>query len=307
MSLGRTLVIASLALGGCRVPDEIFALAGDGGTDAPLVDALGCDVLKPFGTPAPIAELTHGGFNQESPRLTHDERTIYYWSGEINGTDDVLTASRASLGDPFGPLAQIGIDTTTNDELDPSVTGDDLTIYYVTDTSGTREIWSATRGTTTDTFSNGAPVANVNTSAQEVTPFITPDNLSLFFAAGPFNMWSLAVATRPTKTDPFTIDSSSVAALNVAGFQQRAPVLTLDRLKLYFASDQPPAKSGTVDIWVATRNSRSMPFGSPEIVLELGSTFIQHPGWISDDGCRLYLDRDDGTGKLHMFVATKPP
>ena len=61
---------------------------------------------------------------------------------------------------------------------------------------------------------------------------------------------------------------------------------------------------GNVDIWRATRAKTSDPWGNAVNTSELNTTGYDYPGWISDDGCRLYF-MTDVSGALEIYVASK--
>jgi hypothetical protein len=76
---------------------------------------------------------------------------------------------------------------------------------------------------------------------------------------------------------------------------------------MYFASSEAvPDAKGDFDIWVATRKSRDDDFASPSVVPELSSELYEAPGWVSPDGCRLYLQRGGADIPSRVYVAQKP-
>ncbi len=57
----------------------------------------------PFGPPQLLTELSEIGYVESTPRLTEDERTIYFMANrEGVSPARIFKASRASIGDPFG-------------------------------------------------------------------------------------------------------------------------------------------------------------------------------------------------------------
>jgi hypothetical protein len=63
----------------------------------------------------------------------------------------------------------------------------------------------------------------------------------------------------------------------------------------------------TQDIWIARRASVNDPFGAPANVSELNTANNDQPGWLSPDGCRLYLysDRTGGVGGTDLYIAER--
>jgi hypothetical protein len=89
------------------------------------------------------------------------------------------------------------------------------------------------------------------------------------------------------------------------------PVASADDLTLFFASNRGGVDGGTkdIDIWVTTRATRSDPFGPPHPVTELNTSNDDYPGWISADGCEMYLttrEVTDAGAESSILVAKRP-
>jgi hypothetical protein len=93
-----------------------------------------------------------------------------------------------------------------------------------------------------------------------------------------------------------------------AGGDAAGPVVSLDKLTLFFTSNRAGGPGGA-DTWISKRASASDPWGSPQPVNEVNSPNADGPSWISADGCRLYLhsDRSSPGGNRQVFLATRPP
>jgi Tol biopolymer transport system component len=104
----------------------------------------------------------------------------------------------------------------------------------------------------------------------------------------------------------YAIDSSKLVNVNSPTYDG-SPVISKNGLALYFTSSRAAPKGGT-NIWVATRPSRNDAFTTPVIVANVNSDGNEYPGFISGDGCRLYLssERPGGLGNHDIYVATKP-
>jgi Tol biopolymer transport system component len=282
----------------------------DASSDAPAESGFPpCDTSKPFGAPALIAELSTPA-NDLFPRLTPDELTVYlerYASSDAGtggiGGSDLFVATRATVASPFGAPALVkgGINGSGN-EFDPSVTGDDLTLFFASTRAGGAggvDVWMASRADTSGTFTNVTNLAALNTGANEHTPYVLADGLTLYFT-GTLGS-ALQRATRASSSAPFALDTSGVLdAVNTTGGEVSA-VVTPDELTLYFARLGP----GQLDMFVATRADKNAAFGAGASVNELNTQGNDTPAWISSDGCRLYL-HSDVAGSYDLYVATKP-
>ncbi len=116
-------------------------------------------------------------------------------------------------------------------------------------------------------------------------PTLTPDMLTLFCNTN--GAADIATASRLTTASPWsalTID----AALS-SSFGETEPDLSPDGLEMYFGSIR-PGGSGNFDIWVASRASRVVPWGTPVPIPELDSPNEETAGSTSADGLEIVFD-----------------
>jgi Tol biopolymer transport system component len=160
-----------------------------------------------------------------------------------------------------------------------------------------------------DTFGNAEVVANVNSTSDDVHPYVLPEGLTLYFASTrvPNGIYvaerSSARSSFPTPTRLDEIDTFG---------DESHPAVTPDNRTLYFCSRRPGGQGG-YDLWTASRSSTLSPFGNPVNVAEINTAAFECPDWISADGCRLYFESDQGEpadaapGAIrHVYFAQKP-
>lgn len=128
-------------------------------------------------------------------------------------------------------------------------------------------------------FANPVALDAVNTSSHERCPSLTPDELTLYFhsdraGVGTLGGYDVFVATRPSLALPFGTPSP-VANINSAG-DDACPSITGDGLFLYV--DRYDAAMTGWDIWVAQRASTSVDFGAPTRIASINSN-----GAVQDD------------------------
>lgn len=83
---------------------------------------------------------------------------------------------------PFGPPRPIPmLQDPTNDDDDPSATGDMLELYYVVQPggSGVRDIYVSRRSAIDQPWGPSFPVTELNTAADEASPEVAADGLTL--------------------------------------------------------------------------------------------------------------------------------
>jgi hypothetical protein len=311
----RALLLVALCAA-CRIPDEQFPgvdAAADSATDG--APGTGCNSTKPFNAPVEITELESSLLSEMAPRLSHDELVIYYWvrsSGSLAG-GDLVSATRSMPTGTFGAPQNLTIDDSSV-QRDPTVTGDNLKLYYSSDaaTPGTNKIYLATRATTGVDFSNPAPVTDLDlgTAYDEIDPYVEPNDQDLYLAIEPpgATMYELYAARRATGGGAYMPPYlAPFSRINDPAAEQRMPVVSVDLLTVYFESNRSGGLGGP-DIYKATRGAANMLFDNPVNVTEVNTSDSEYPGWISDDGCRLYFERGPVNGHdWQLWVASKPP
>ena len=165
---------------------------------------------------------------------------------------------------------------------------------------------SSARLAATDPFDPPTEIANLNTTDYEATPFTRGSADEIWFVTSRGGVpVDIQLATFVAGTG-YTV--STPANVNSAGFDDLAPILSADRLALYFSSDRPLAGFGSYNIWVSTRSTPTGVFSEPIPVPNVNSNSSDEPSWISKDGCRLYVvsNRPGGAGGQDIYVATRP-
>ena len=278
----------------------------DARTDATAVPR--CEEATPFGAPAIVPGLASGRWF--SPRLSDDELTLYLAGSESGGAvpDDLWVASRASRRSSFGAPVKLAISSSSSD-LFPTVSGDGRTIVFDSDRGGARRLWVATRASSLGEFANPEPLAGVGatgTQDADVDPFLTADGQELWFAStrspgqGNIDLWR---ATRSGAGFANPVPEPNLSSSTSDGI----PVLSHDRLTIYFQSSRTATGTlGDFDIWRSRRSTLHDGFPVPTPVMELNSTAADWPGWLSPDGCRLYL-ASNRTGMFAIYLAERQP
>lgn len=250
-----------------------------------------------FGSPVLLATLATAS-EEANPSLSPDELTMYFSSNRNGGEQRAIwMTTRASLSDEFGPPTLVAELDSPEDDRDPEISDDDLTIYWASTRQGNETLFYATRTATTSPFVvQGVLPISGETAAINMTPAVSPDELTLLYGRGGVD---LAIATRADRTSDFAFDRL-VSEVNVAQ-TDIAPALSDDGLELFFDS----YRTGPDVIYRALRTSTSEPFSAPTALLELapGGLDTGSPE-LSGDGRRLYFDHYDGTS-IDIYVATR--
>jgi hypothetical protein len=285
---------------------------GTAGSDGASADAGGgppCDVTKPFGMPtaAPFVSINTLS-REEDPYLLPDELTLYFSSNRAFGdgcvTFALYRATRSTITAPFDPATPVpgAVNIACAEAHGAVVSTDELTMYFTKAQAGVTngyEIWSSVRGTAAAAWPAAAQVAGVNS--------ISPDHLTgagyllqgdLWFHVSESNFTSNVIYRAPKSGNAF----GTPIAINELGAHASIPKLTADGLRIFYTQGPPD------DIWTAVRATTADAFSQAQAVSSVNSSGDDNPGWISPDGCRMYLysDRSGGAGSFDLYVAERP-
>jgi hypothetical protein len=153
-------------------------------------------------------------------------------------------------------------------------------------------------------FSAPIPLTELNTADAEEDPSLPADQLEIFFTsnrlggAGANDIWT---ATRASTSEPFGV-ATPITQINTAMGELHAQV-SPDGLSMYFSSNR-AGGLGAADIYFTTRASRSAPWTTPTLVVELssaGADFVASP---DVSGLHLVLG-SNRTGNVDLFVSSR--
>jgi Tol biopolymer transport system component len=174
------------------------------------------------------------------------------------GKSDLWVATRASVAQPFTsaiffPAALLN---TTENEWDPFLTSDGLTLYYQSTGDpkgkGGGELLVSQRLNVQSPFKQGTLLAAVNSADSDGNPAASSDGLVLVFSStrpGGKGKSDIYYATRSSSAGTFG-NPQLFPDVNTAA-NERDPFLTADGCTLYFASDRAGGK-GELDFYRAS-------------------------------------------------------
>jgi hypothetical protein len=305
--------------GGDATSNDQFVGSDAGETDGGDAAAPLCDVGKAFAAPTMVTELEGTSFAY-ALRLSPDYLTGYFSMSTGGGPIMLYSSQRSSVTAPFGAAQLLsGIySPASSGDINPSVTGDGLSLYFdtvlSTDAGGTgvHNIFLSTRPNTSATFGTPSTIQGVDDAVSgEVEPFIREDGQELYFHAPPAP--ALGVIYRSLKGSSGFGTPTLVSELNTSGEDSGQVTVTPDDLVVYFSSSRKDGGfKGGNDIWVASRTSTTEPFGQLANVGELNTPDYDYASFITRDRCTLYFTRrviplDGGVETRTIWKATKSP
>jgi hypothetical protein len=193
------------------------------------------------------------------PTMTANELELYYTVSTTRGVWDLGYARRASKDDPFSAVADaFPFNNDYDEEADPAVTADGLTLVFVRRGSGSpaRYGYYTTRSTRGEVWPSPVPIPGLaNTPMEQID--ISADGLTLYYVTtvSPYSMYSATRAQRDANFSPTPTELT---------LERSFPSVSSTGLELFF-------NNSTTSVDYATRSATTEPFGQsavlfPEVV-----------------------------------------
>jgi Tol biopolymer transport system component len=220
-------------------------------------------------------------------------------------TGSMDTPPRCDRMKPFGaPVPVTELDTTDSDE-NARLSPDELTVYFSSNRpggAGNYDIYTATRATVDEPFSNVHPVMGVDTTGIERSPVISGDGLALYAIIDAPQNYNIGRATRPTTSANFSA-LTAVTTINSAMNDTLGSIVP-DESVVYFTSD----RGGNTGLYSAVR----MPGGDYSLPKLVPGTLINTADSdgdpvISPDQLTLFFssNRIGGLGGADVWMAQR--
>jgi hypothetical protein len=182
-------------------------------------------------------------------------------------------------------VAELASATRTDN---PTLTADQLEIYFTSDRSGSGDVWFARRTNLRMPFDVPQAIAEVNTTTFETSAAISADGLTLWFGSdrsggvGSTDIW---MSTRSNRSASW-MSPINVIALNTAAEDIPRPP---GEHGLVMPLSSKTATSAVYQTFLAKRSSAGAPFGAPVLVSELAfADRSTVDGFLTDDGLTLF-------------------
>jgi Tol biopolymer transport system component len=243
-----------------------------------------------------------------TPRLSHDELTIYFTSDNVGTGTDLLRAVRATKSDAFGTPATMTTQSSTSNDNDPAPSADHLSLFFHTGRAGNNDLWVTTRASTTADFGmpSAVPVVNDATAGDSHPYYRSGGGGELYFTS--LRNASPQYRVHVAKKNVTGFMAPAVVPELVGAWNDWQPMVTEDGLTMLFASDRPTAGSG-FHLYTTSRASEADPWGTPQPITELTSTepgVMEFAGWLSADRCRIYFSSSRDSTLQRAYFASRP-
>jgi Tol biopolymer transport system component len=206
-------------------------------------------ITAPFSGISVLANVNAG--NQYNPAISADGLTLFFASVRPVGVgdNDIYQATRATQTDDFTNIHLAPNVNTSASEVQPYLTRDGATLYFVRTVSAAQVVFRAT-GSITVGFANPSMVAELHGPTNDTDPVVSTDGLTVFWGSdraggmGDVDVWQ---AQRTTPSGAFG-SPAPVPSVNTPGFESPSDV-SPDGCRLYLTS----TRAGRTGIYVATR------------------------------------------------------
>jgi hypothetical protein len=294
---GRRRRLALLFLSGCgRIAFDPLAADGAPGDGSGGDARAACESFSAWSTPVLVPGLDTSDDDSGS-QVTADGLGLYYASNK-----HLHAAHRSDRGSPWNSALIAELDGPI--QYDPSVTADELELFFTRQTASDQCIYYSSRTSTGSPWSAPVRLDELCAEADAGGAYVTADGLTLLYtplvSAGE---GSIYVTTRPDRGVRFpagaVIDGLPGAVAGTYGFG----ALSADQLHLYFEMNV----GADLDVYEATRPDLVSPFSAPTIVPGLDVPTVRDEDVsITADGLELFFDsnRAPAQGQA-IHVATR--
>jgi Tol biopolymer transport system component len=224
---------------------ELFFAKDTGANGKDLYYASRDSATAPWTTPLALA-FNSATQSDETPRLSADEKTLYFASGRAgNGTLDIYAATRAApRSTAWSPPVRLTVSTTTRSEKWYTPCGDRYVMVQDQAATGSDLVEGTVGG--------GAPtlLTPLNSTQNETGVSLTPDCLTVYFASIRSGSRVIYTARRASLTAAFTAPAPVIDfAIPGGDANQGDPWLAPDGRTFAFESDA----AGSRDLYLSTR------------------------------------------------------
>ncbi|MEO7111348.1 MAG: hypothetical protein ABI183_12990 [Polyangiaceae bacterium] len=203
----------------------------------------------------------------------------------------------------------VGSDPTNPNEGANDATADQLVTEDVVTNDATKDpgdasIVDAGACDLSKPFGPPVPLANLDTTQQEDSIWLTPDFLSAYVSAtrpdsGGYDLFTTSRGALDAK---FGALQTLAGPINTFASQQREPLLTGSGLTLYYTD----TVSGKYQMYASTRTSTSVSFPTGQLLSINNSSYNETTSWISADDLTMLIQSTRGDGSnLHLYSATR--
>ena len=202
------------------------------------------------------------------------------------------------------PHIVTGLRSDTDDVQDPSLTFEQLELYFASPTGGQLDIWVSRRTVASDPWGPSTLVAELSSPQNDEDPEVSVDGLFMYFASDRGGAERIYMSQRRTRDTPWGMPAL-VSTLG-ASTLDKAPGLDRAQLNLAFASQRGTASAA--HLFTATRPDASAAWLSASEITALDSAWEDSDPALFSSGSGLVFASRRLTqgGTADLFQAARP-
>lgn len=201
----------------------------------------------------------------------------------------------------FGTPEELTMLSSAGDEDDPTLTDDELEIYFESNRGGTADIYFASRADRMSPWSAPVAVAPLMSAGDEFCPKVSADGLTLYFSSsrpGGMGVGDFQVSARMNRAQPW---GAPVAVVELSSPENDCSAsVAPSGLEIVFHSKD----IGFRDIFRATRGNAAAPWTGVAMIPELSTTADEAEGAFSGD-LDMVISSTVG-GDEDLYVVSRP-
>jgi hypothetical protein len=186
----------------------------------------------PWGPPTNVSVLNTTG-DDVTPELVRDGLTLYFSGPGPAGQKDIYYATRPARDAAWSTRVHVPQLSSAADEAGPTLTADQLTLYFARDPAGNDDIYRSTRASVGAAWSTPVAVSFNSPTANDAEPFVNGNDTLLLFASNRGGNMDLYMVRRATPADPWGVPQP-ISELNTNA-AENDPWLSPDEHVLYFS------------------------------------------------------------------------
>ncbi|MBK8979222.1 MAG: PD40 domain-containing protein [Planctomycetes bacterium] len=223
----------------------------------------------------------------------------------------VLLVSSASSGQTFRAPVPETVLNGSYGASSPTLTGDMLTIYFVSNRPGGvggYDLYSATRPNLTAPWSIPAVEPVLSTTMNELYVDVRDDGQEIVYAIG--DSAFITDLYSSTRTPTGWSAPTRITVLNDPGqfVEEADPTMSGDGLEIIFTTGRNWSRTG-YDLLRSTRSTPTSPWAPPMPLSEINTTSSEHSPSLSGDGLTLIFSSTQGGGgggRSDLWITTRP-
>jgi hypothetical protein len=261
-----------------------------------------------FGVPEVLGNPNYPGNLLWAPSLSDDALTLYVAFVVPGFNEQIGFSTRPDRGNTFGFASVLPAPVNQSIEGTPHISLDQRSLYFFSERAGSggvaRDLYVATRSDPGAPFDTASPLASVNSPFLDHLPWVSADELILYFASqrsGTLDIWR---STRASRADAFGAPAA-VTEINSSA-EDNGMTLTPDERTIIFASTRPNG-AGDYDLYRALRAGTDQPFSLPEPLSVINTSAVETDPSLSPDGQELFfVSTRNGATELWRSIRTCP-